>query len=308
MKLAAVSVDLDTLPHYCRIHGISEDVLSERAKSLVHAVALPRLRDLFARTGWTPTFFVIGETLADPGMSEAIAQAHRSGAEIASHSHRHDYGMADALAGQLDEDFSDAEQAIVSCTGQRPVGFRSPGYSLSAALYRALESRAYRYDASVFPALPYYVAKALVMGAGQLVGRPSGARLDSPGVLLAPRHPYRPDAQRPYRRGGGSVLELPMAIEAFTRIPFIGTFITWAPQALVRAAYASLRREAFVSLELHALDVLDLDDGIAPVLGRHQPDVGIAHTHKLERLARVLQWMAKDFEPVTLEQAAQRLA
>lgn len=45
--------------------------------------------------------------------------------------------------------------------------------------------------------------------------------------------------------------------------------------------------EPLVNLELHGMDVLDADDGLATLRG-HQPDVTVPHEKKLEALAAVV--------------------
>ena len=63
-RLASISVDLDSLPHYCRIHGLPESLLDARARGLVYTTAVPRLRQLLAEVGVPGTFFAIGEDVA----------------------------------------------------------------------------------------------------------------------------------------------------------------------------------------------------------------------------------------------------
>src|SRR5205085_1999247 len=84
--------------------------------------------------------------------------------EIASHSHAHDYRLSQRGAEEIALDLRSADAAIAEAVGARPVGFRAPGYTLSPALLQAVAAQGYRYDSSVFPAAPYYSAKALVKG------------------------------------------------------------------------------------------------------------------------------------------------
>jgi hypothetical protein len=123
-------------------------------------------------------------------------------------------------------------------------------------------------------------------------------------VLLAPRLPYRPDMDRPERRGTAPLLELPMSVTPAARVPFIGTFVVLAPWPFVRAAYARLRGEPFVSLELHAVDLLGPEDGLPAEITRAQPDLAVPGSTKRERLREVLEWIARDFRLVPLRDAA----
>ncbi|MBF5042850.1 polysaccharide deacetylase family protein [Aggregicoccus sp. 17bor-14] len=308
VSLASASVDLDSLPHYCRIHGLDERLLDERARRLVYGVALPRLLECFERAGAPATLFAIGEDLALPGASAALAAAHASGHEVASHSFSHDYALSRRAPGDILEDLARADAALEAATGRAPVGFRAPGYTLSAALYRACEARGYRYASSTFPAAPYYAAKATVMGALALARRPSRSVLDSPRVLLAPRTPYWPDPAAPYRRGEGRVLELPVSVTPGLRFPVIGTFVATLPGAVTASLYRALRRDALFNLELHAVDALDASDGIPEALVRRQRDLRVRASLKLERLAALLARVRAERELLPLCQAAERLA
>jgi peptidoglycan-N-acetylglucosamine deacetylase len=308
-RLASISVDLDSLPHYCRIHGLPESLLDARARALVYTTAVPRLRALLAEAGVPGTFFAIGEDVAaDAHAARALAQAHAAGVEVASHSFSHDYALSRRAPAAIREDLARADAVLEAATGARPVGFRAPGYTLNAALYQACVERGYRYDSSTFPALPYYAAKAAVMGALSLLGRPSRAVLDSPRVLLAPTGPYRPDPDRPYARGTGPVLELPLTLLPGTRLPFIGTFVTPLPAPAARAAYLACRGTSFFNLELHAVDVLGAEDGIPPALVRQQRDLRVPVARKLARLRELFGWLRTDYDVVTLRDAASRLA
>ena len=303
MKRAAISVDLDGLVNYARIHGLAGGELDARTRGLHLAVALPRFLGLFERLGVPATLFVVGEDVGTPG-AESLQAAARAGHELASHSHTHPYALARASEDEVDRELERAAEALRSVSGWAPAGFRSPGYTLSAPMLRALVRQGYRYDASVFPAAPYYLAKALVLGAMALGGRRSAAVLDSPGVLLAPRRPYRPALDAPYRRGDAPLVELPMAVTPGLRLPFIGTLLTAAPWAVVRGAYRALAKEDFLSLELHAVDLLDATDAVPPALLRVQRDLSIPLAEKEQRLGEVLGWIVRDFTCTTLADAA----
>jgi hypothetical protein len=307
VKRAAISVDLDGLHHYARIHGLAEGGIDPKVRSLHLGVALPRFLALFARAGLPATVFVVGEDVGTPG-AESLAATAAAGHELGNHSHTHPYGLARASQEEVDQELGRAEEALFAASGQRPVGFRAPGYALSATMLAALAQRGYRYDASVFPAAPYYLAKAAVLGAMRLGGRRSAAVLDSPGVLLAPRRPYRPAFDAPYRRGDAPLLELPMAVTPLFRLPFFGTLVTSAPWPLVKRAYRAVAGDAFLSLELHAVDLLDASDGIPAALVRVQRDLAVPVAEKERRLLEVFGWIQRDFTCSTLAEAAARLA
>jgi len=304
--LASISVDLDPLKHYCRIHGLPDSVLSESANELVATKAIPRFLELFERAGCPATFFVIGEELGSRTLADALGLAHAQGVELANHSYAHDYGLSRSSFEAIRDDLVRADQAIAACCGVRPVGFRAPGYTLSGPLMRAIAGLGYTYDSSAYPAAPYYFAKAAVMAALSLLGRPSRAVLDSPRVLLAPVDPYRPSMDEPYARGTSGLVELPLAVAPVSRVPFIGTFATSAPWGLVESTFKSLKRATHFNFELHAVDVLDESDGLPPALVRQQRDLKVPVSVKLERLGRLFGWLGEGRQRVTLAEAAQR--
>lgn len=307
MGLACISVDLDSLPHYCRIHGLPESILDEKARGLVYTTALERFLELVARLSMPATLFAIGQDLAHESAAAGLRKASELGLEVGNHSHAHDYALTQMPDVTIARDVERAGKAIAAAVGHRPVGFRAPGYTLNAALYQVLCDQGYRYDSSVFPAAPYYAAKAAMMGALAILGRPSRAILDTPKVLLAPREPYFPHPEDPYRRGPGSMVELPVATSPLARIPFIGTLVVTLPAGPVRTLYRSLRQSAFLNFELHAVDLLDQTDGIPAELTRQQRDLSLSREVKIERLSELFRMIKDDFELTTLADAAARL-
>ena len=304
--LCSLSLDLDGLPHYAALHGLDPARVDAAARGLVHRVAVPRFAELVERAGGRGTLFVIGAEVDGPARGP-LEDALRRGHELASHSHRHDYALSRSAPEEIDRDLAAAEEVLRSLGAGAPAGFRAPGYTLSPALLRALARRGYAYDASIFPAAPYWAAKALAMGWMRIGGRRSAAILDHPRVLLAPRLPYRPDPGRPERRGAAPLVELPVSVTPTARLPFIGTFVVLAPWPMVRGAYARLRGEPFLSLELHAVDLLGPEDGLPDALARSQPDLALPLRTKLTRLGEVLEWAARDFRLVPLREAARSL-
>lgn len=305
-RLAALSVDLDPLEHYARLFSL-DAALDDRARTLIATTAIPRFLELFDEVGAPATFFVIGQDVAEPRLAEALKTAYVSGVELASHSHAHDYGLSRLSPSAIADDLAKAHAAITELTGVAPTGFRAPGYTLSPELLRAVVAQGYAWDSSAFPAAPYYLLKASVMGALRALGRPSGATLDSPRVLLAPRVPYRPSAEAPYQKGLAALVELPISVTPSLRVPFIGQLLMLAPWAVVTRAADSLADDALVNLELHAVDVLDVTDGIPKALAARQRDLQVPVKTKLDRLRAVFRRLADARELVTVGEAARRL-
>ena len=307
--IASVSVDLDAVACYWRIHGLP-GAPPDEVRHLVLRRCLPRFADLFAEAGVKATFFVVGSDLHEDSEGRALlAELAADGHELANHSFTHPYHLVRLPRADIAAEIDAAHAAIGDCAGRPPVGFRAPGYNLSAPVIDLLCERAYRYDSSVFPALPYYAAKAAVMAAMRLVGRRSGSILGDPRVLGAPTSPYRPAREAPYRRGDAPLVELPMAVTPGLRLHVIGTSLVTFPEALRRMVDSALRRP-FFNLELHGIDLADAaGDGFPAALVARQPDLRRSLAAKRAALGATLaQARASGAVFQTLAQASGTLA
>jgi hypothetical protein len=317
IKPCAVSIDLDGIGCYYRIHGLGpppgelEHVVMERA--------LPRAAALFARRGMRVTWFVIGRDAdADAALPDRAARTAnaarlaalaKQGDELGNHSYSHPYELAKLNASEVEAEIVGCDRVLRAIAGPVVRGFRAPGYDVSPAMMDVLARLGYRYDSSVFPAPGYYVAKAAVMTALQLQGRPSGAVMTNPRALAAPAEPYRPAMAAPWRRGQAPLVELPVAVTPWVRVPAIGTSLlvapAWARARLVRA----MRGRSFFNLELHGIDFADAEqDGIPGELVERQPDLRIPIGEKLERMEKLLEDVkAAEWEFATLAEVASRV-
>ena len=304
MRLCAISVDLDEIPFYFKIHGLPEP--AGRARSAVYDVAVPRLRALADEAGIPLTLFAIGSDLASPDARAKLRAAHDAGHEIGNHSLDHRYDFTRLSYDEIVRQIDGGASAIHEAVGVRPVGFRAPGYTVTDQVFAALGDLRVEYDSSVFPCPPYYAAKAVHIGGVALRGRKSDSIIDDPRVLTAPTRPYR--VGRPYWTRGGGLLELPVQVTRGARLPFIGTAVTmagpWKAGLLARMCVG----EPLVNLELHGIDVLDDKDGLEALLP-HQVDVKVSVARKLASLRAVIDTLkGADYTFVTLREAAAQLA
>ena len=313
-KRCAVSIDLDGLPCYYRIHGLGsappelEHVILERA--------LPRAANLFASRGMHVTWFVVGRDAdADavlPDRAARVANAQRlrtlfeHGDELGNHSYSHPYDLARMSPDEIDDEIASCDRVLRAImTGAAPRGFRAPGYDLSPAMLDSLAKRGYRYDSSIFPAPGYYAAKAAVMAALAALGQPSGAVLTNPRALVAPPDPYRPDMTSPWRRGQSPVVEIPIAVTPWTRVPAIGTTMIVAPAPIRQRLLVAMERRELFNFELHGIDFADAErDGIPGELVARQADLRVPIDEKLARLEAILDEIGKTRTFATLAEVA----
>jgi len=167
----ALTVDVEDWYHVCGPAGTS--IIPPRETWRVRR-NLELILTLLSEHGQKATFFMLGSVAEnDPDLAPMISSA---GHEIASHGYSHRL-VPDLTPQQFRDELLLTERLIVEQTGQRPLGYRAPQWSLSERTGWAFEilcEQGYLYDSSLSP-LP-------------LVGSPRGTRtaycLDGEGAGL----------------------------------------------------------------------------------------------------------------------------
>lgn len=312
--ICAVSIDVDSIDCYYRIHGLGEP--PPELEGVIIERCVPRFAELLAELEIEATFFVVARDI-DPAIDTPHARGARArisalalaGHEIGNHSYSHPYDLARSPAVTAASEIGRAHEVLAEIAGAAPRGFRAPGYDLSAAMQDQLIRLGYLYDSSLLPSPPYYLAKALVMAGMRLVGRASGAVMTNPRALIAPADPFRPALGAPHRRGDAPLVELPVAVTPKLRIQAIGTSLLLAPRWLRRRWLRSMTRRPLFNFELHAIDLADAElDGIPNALVARQPDLRLSFERKRAVLSEVLADVASSWRFATLREAADELA
>lgn len=304
LRLCAVSVDLDEVGCYRAIHGLPE--LPFPASHAVYRRALPRLLELFENLSIPATLFACGRDLGDSVAAQTLRSAARSGYEIGNHSQDHVYDFSRRSRDEIHAQVLEGMKSIEHATGEVPVGFRAPGYTINDTVFDVLQELGVTYDSSVFPCPPYYAAKSLAIGQYRLRGRPTRSIVDDPRVLTAPAEPYR--VGRPYYRRGSGILELPIGVtrDITGRLPYIGTYVVAAGDTGARVLTRLMQGRSLVNLELHGLDAADADaDQLQQLVVPQQPDMRLTAKQKLQSLRAALTLLReRGYEFVTLRDAA----
>ena len=156
----------------------------------------PRSLDLLHRHAIQASFFVPG-WIAERH-PDRIADIADQGHEIAHHGYQHE-PPATLTSDEDEGELLDRASAILEdVTGQKPLGYRSPSWELSADSLRLLKERGFVYDSSLMASdVPYFVEA----GDGQLVEIPVHWSLDD-----APYYPWSP------AQGRVSTLASPKAV------------------------------------------------------------------------------------------------
>jgi len=301
-KLAAITIDVDSLRHYRAIHGLPEETLDDDP---IYTIAMPRFWSLIEEARVPATLFLIGADA--PEHAEVFAPVLATGSEVANHSWSHDYRLITLGDAEIAADLAHGDRALVPLNGGRPIaGFRAPGYNVSASLIHAALALGYTYDSSLLPSPAYFAARAAAISAHAAAGRRSRSLRGNPRQFLGPLDPYHADPDRPWRALAASPLvELPIACDPIARLPLIGTSWALAPRLVQRAMLAAARKLSCINFEMHAIDLLDAGDhpALAP-LARVQRDLRVPAEKKLGSFSRLFRALADSAEVLTLSAIA----
>ncbi len=303
MRAMALTLDLDGPSEYARLHGVACEPADPLA---MYGRPLERFLELKGELAVPATLFVIGRDL-ERGAGRVLRGLAGDGLEVASHSYGHDYRLGRRSGALVRADVERARRLFEDALGARPAGFRAPGYQPTSVLLDALEEQGFAYDSSVFPSPPYWLAKALVVGAYRLLGRPTQAHLGSPRLAIAPRRPYRP-GPLPYTPGPRAIWELPIAVATAAGLPVTGATLELAPAPLRGLLAASQSASPVVVVGLHAMDFVERGaDPLPDAIVARQPELRLAWPERRRRLLDALRAMASGREALTCGEVVQRL-
>ena len=168
-------------------------------------------------------------------------------------------------------------------------------------------ARGYRYDSSVFPSWPYYMAKAGVMAMMSLVGRPLalGARRSARADRADDCPIGRAIAVLARAVDAGGAADVGDAGAAHAGDRQLGATFAAVADGGARAPARVDARAPFFNLELHGIDLIGADeDGIPAELVAQQPDLRVSLAHKLRALEATLDRLALDYRFVPLRDVA----
>ena len=304
--LASLSLDLDNQWSYMKTHG---DPGWESFPTYLPLV-IPRVLDFLAARNLTISFFVVGQDAAlEPNRAPLRALAD-AGHEIGNHSFHHQPWLHLYSETEIEAELAHAEAVIEAATGRRPIGFRGPGFSLSAATLRVLARRGYRYDASTFPTFLGPLARAYYFMTARMSPEERRKRAALFGTLregLRPNHPYR------WAFDEGEMVEIPVTTLPLLRAPIHFSYLVYLggiSPALAAAYFESALRlcrlsGAQPSLLLHSLDFVGRDDLRELAFF---PGMNLPLERKLAIVGDAVDRLARHFRVLTMEQHARAVA
>lgn len=306
-QIASLSLDLDNLWAYLKIHG---DPKWEQFPGYFNR-AVPIILDLLKAHDLKITFFVVGKDAAIEENGKWLQRISAEGHEFGNHSFHHEPWMESRSLEAIKEELLLTHKAIHSRTGKEPVGFRGPGFCRSPALLEAVHQMDYTYDASLLPtfigplARMYYLMTTKTMKEEEKSTRGNLFGAFRNGLL--PIKPFE------WKLNKGKLLEIPVTTIPLIRFPFHISYIIWLARFSESLALfyfkQALRMCTLFKIEpsvlLHPVDFLGKED--APEL-HFFPGMDLSGDYKRRVVNRALSLLKERFEVVPMSDHADRLS
>lgn len=258
---ATLSLDLDNQWSYMKTHG---DAGWEGFPSYLDLV-VPRILAFLKERELRITVLIVGQDAALPKNREALRSIALAGHEIGNHSFHHEPWLHTRTEAQIEEEIGRAEEAIAEATGQRPRGFRGPGFTKSSVILRALARRGYAYDASTFPTFIGPLARAYYFRTAKL--DPNAAR-ERAGLFGRFEDGFEPNRYHVVETACGPIAEIPVTTMPGLRVPIHVSYLLYLHSVSPAAAKAYFTFALWLcrmtrtepSILLHPLDFLGRED------------------------------------------------
>lgn len=304
--IASLSLDLDNKWSYMKTHG---DRGWESFPSYLEIV-VPRALRFLKERDLSISFMLVGQDASLDKNRELLQAIASDGHEIGNHSYHHEQWFHMGTEAAIEEELARAEEHIERATGKRPIGFRGPGFVLSQPILDVLVRRGYLYDASTLPTYLGPLARAYYFMTSHLTPEERAKRK---GLFGGFRDGLRPIDPYLWTMGDRRLLEIPVTTMPGLKVPihvsyalYVGVFSPALAVLYFRSAMALCRLTGTEpSILLHPLDFLGADDDKDLSFF---PAMGLPSAKKLAIVDACLRILKEEFEVLSLERHARRLA
>jgi len=181
-------------------------------------IFIPYVLDVLDQWNLKITFFIVGQDAALSKNKDALKLLVEKGHEVGNHSFNHEPWLHLYSRNKIEKEILQADTSILQVTGQRPIGFRGPGFSWNHDLFEILLENGYIYDASTFPTYLGPLARLYYFWTSNLPQEEKSQRKDLFGGFkngLSPVKSYR------WQLNSGSYfLEIPVTTIPIIKSPF----------------------------------------------------------------------------------------
>lgn len=259
--LAAISLDLDNQWSYMKIHG---DEGWDMYPSYF-SIFIPHVLDILDELELKITFFIVGKDAESEDNRKYLKMITERGHEVGNHSYNHESWLQSYSYEDIEKEIIAAEEAIEKATGQKPRGFRGPGFSWSFDLLKVLESRGYLYDASTLPTWLGPLARMYYFWKSGLSKDQKRARRELFGKFSEGFRKLKPYYF--HFDGGKKIMEIPVTTMPVFKLPFHLSYLIYLSNIsnglmklyLITAISLCKLTRTPISYLLHPLDIIGGD-------------------------------------------------
>ncbi|MBI1971525.1 MAG: polysaccharide deacetylase family protein [Candidatus Wildermuthbacteria bacterium] len=307
----SISIDIDTLKTHFKGFGLKrgEYDFSDFREGMKNFL------DFLDPFNIKATFFIVGRDLLVEQNIPILREAVRRGHEIANHTMNHVQGFRLLSSREKEKEVELSERLIEQHVGQRPVGFRNPGWNINNDMVEILGRRGYLYDSSIFPSFLNPLLKLMHYRAMSDRPFPDRTTLGRMEYMFAPVRPYHPSLSSFSKKGTAPLIEFPLPVVPGIRVPFFATFLLKTGLPFFKISYAALKAlKRPIIYEFHLFDFVDFEQPhfIDQIPSKAQAGSYIPqsiHTPfavKHDLFRRAVEIMAKDYQFDTIEHLARK--
>ncbi len=303
----SISLDLDNQWSYMKIHGDNGWKNYPSYLNTFVPYVIKILKDLDLKI----TFFVVGKDADIKENTPALESISGHNHEIGNHSYNHESWLHLYTKEQIRSEVLKAEEAIINATGQKPVGFRGPGFSWSYNLFEVLSESGYLFDASTLPTFIGPLARMYYFKKSDLSKEEKKDRKELFGKFsdgFRPLKPYYWDLKENRR-----LLEIPVSTIPLFKIPFHLSYLIYLNNISPVIMKAYLRTAINLckitktepSFLLHPLDLIG-GDQIKDLA--FFPGMNVSSKYKTKLFIEIINEIKKNFSIVNMRTFANRLS
>lgn len=293
--IAGISLDLDNQWSYMKIHG--DDGWDQYPSYF--DIFIPHILDILDELNLKITFFIVGKDTEKEGNRKYLRMITERGHEVGNHSYHHESWLQTYSYEKIENEIIIAENAILDTTGQKPTGFRGPGFSWSSDLLKVLESRGYKYDASTLPTYLGPLARAYYFAKSDLSKEEKRSRKELFGKFsegFRKLKPYKWDLGE-----GKTISEIPVTTMPIFKLPFHLSYLIYLGNISMGLMKIYLNLALFLcritrtplSYLLHPLDLIG-GDQITELA--FFPGMNVNSRKKVEIFKKVIEIIKKYYE------------
>jgi len=303
---AAISCDVDTLSSIYKGYGC------RRSGGYTFAelrMGLENLALFLEPYRVRSTLFMVGNDFRNPVNRSVIMSMASSGHEIANHTMTHSQGFRLLPPEEKEAEIAGMEEICEQVLGHRPRGFRSPGWNIGDDALPILKRRGYLYDSSVHPTSLMPLLKFLHWRSMSTRNRIERTTMGHLKYMLAPIIPYQTSMRGFSRKGSDGIMEFPLTVMPFIRLPFFATFLLATGLKLFKVTFELLKSMACpIQFQFHLSDFVDyghpdlVDQVPNNNSGVYVPQaIGKSLTDKMRIFQKAMDIIAEGYSFSTLE-------